>query len=147
MIAMPKITVHDEVKSGAEFCESQIKALLSVRWPEPTLSSIGAMFLEMPITKSDKSLVLNKLCGNFMKLDPQELPTLSFQLFSLCSTPAQLMIPLISLNNYFQKNLYQRLLDESQDRDSDPDRIGELLLPTVATWSFPHSIRMQHNTI
>lgn len=125
LMAMPKIIVNDQVKSGAEFCDSQIKILLSVRWPETILSSIGAMFLEMPITKNDKSLVLNQLCRNLMQLDPQELPTLSFQMFSLCSTPAQLMIPLISLNNYFQKNLYQRLLDESQDRDSDPDRIGE----------------------
>lgn len=123
IIAIPKITVQNEIKSGAEYCESQIRALLSVRWPESVLSSIGAMFMEMPLSKNDKSLVLNKLCENFMKLDPQELPMLSFQLFSLCSTPTQLMIPLIGLNQYFQQHLYQKLLDESEERE-DLDRIG-----------------------
>lgn len=127
LVTMPKITVQNEVKSGAEYCESQIRTLLTVRWPESVLSSIGAMFLEMPVSKNDKTLVLNKLCENFMKLDPQELPTIAFQLFSICSTPAQLMIPLISLNHYFQKYLYQKLFDESQDRDSDLDRIGMFL--------------------
>lgn len=42
---MPKIVVQNEVKTGSEFCESQIKNLLATRWPETVLSSIGAMFL------------------------------------------------------------------------------------------------------
>lgn len=42
---MPKIIVQNEVKTGSEFCDSQIKNLLASRWPETVLSSIGAMFL------------------------------------------------------------------------------------------------------
>lgn len=42
---MPKITVHNEIKTGNEYCESIVKTLLSLRWPETVLSSIGAMFL------------------------------------------------------------------------------------------------------
>lgn len=82
-------------------------------------------YREMPISKNDKVLVLNKLCENLMKLDPQELPTLAFQLFTLSTTAAQLMIPLISLNQYFQKYLYQKQLDQSSDSGSvNFDSIG-----------------------
>lgn len=80
----------------------------------------------MSISKNDKLLVLNKLCENLLKLEPQELPTLAFQLFTLSTTPAQLMIPLISLNKYFQKYFYQKQLEQSPD--SEPlnfDSIGE----------------------
>lgn len=81
---------------------------------------------EMPISKNDKLLVLNKLCENLSKLEPQELPTLAFQMFTLSTTPAQLMIPLINLNQYFQKYLYQKQLDHASD--SEPlnfDSIGK----------------------
>lgn len=43
--AMPKITVNNEVKTGSEYCDSLVKTLLSLRWPETVLSSIGVMFL------------------------------------------------------------------------------------------------------
>lgn len=89
----------------------------------------------MPMLKNDKVLVLNKLCENLLKLEPQELPTLAFQLFTLSTTPAQLMIPLISLNQYFQKFLYEKQLDQlssdsellnidSIDRFSDSDLLA-----------------------
>lgn len=42
---MPKITVQNEVKSGSEYCDMQVRALLVLKWPETVLSSIGAMFL------------------------------------------------------------------------------------------------------
>lgn len=42
---MPKVMVQNEVKTGPEFCDSQIKHLLTTIWPETVLSSIGAMFL------------------------------------------------------------------------------------------------------
>lgn len=81
---------------------------------------------EMPISKNEKVLVLKKLCENLSNLDPQELPTLSFQLFTLSTTPTQLMIPLISLNQYFQKYLYQKQLDHSPDSESlNFDSIGK----------------------
>lgn len=80
----------------------------------------------MPISKNDKILVLNKLCENLSKLEPQELPTLAFQLFTLSTTAAQLMIPLISLNQYFQKYLYQKQLDQTLDDEPlNFDSIGE----------------------
>lgn len=80
----------------------------------------------MPISKNEKLSVLKKLCENLLKLEPQELPTLAFQLFTLSTTPVQLMIPLINLNQYFQKYLYQKQLDQSSE--SEPlnfDSIGE----------------------
>lgn len=64
-----------------------------------------------------------------MKLEPQELPTLAFQMFTLSTTPVQLMIPLISLNQYFQKYLYRKQLEQSSE--SEPlnfDSIGENLI-------------------
>lgn len=80
----------------------------------------------MPISKNDKVLVLNKLCENLGKLEPQELPTLSFQMFTLSTTPAQLMIPLISLNQYFQKYLYKKQLDPfSESEPLNLDSIGK----------------------
>lgn len=100
----------------------------------------------MPISKNDKVLVLNKLCENLLKLEPQELPTLAFQLFTLSTTPAQLMIPLISLNQYFQKYLYQKQLDQTSNSEQlNFDSIGELSLWQIdfqfSKWvSVPHSI-------
>lgn len=86
----------------------------------------------MPISKSDKVLVLNKLCENLLKLEPQELPTLAFQLFTLSTTPAKLMIPLISLNQYFQKYLYQKQLDQTSNSEQlNFDSIGELSLRQI----------------
>lgn len=83
----------------------------------------------MPISKNEKALVLKKLCEHLMKLEPQELPTLAFQMFTLSTTPVQLMIPLISLNQYFQKYLYRKQLEQSSE--SEPlnfDSIGENLI-------------------
>lgn len=91
----------------------------------------------MPLSKNDKALVLNKLCEGLLKLEPQELPTLAFQLFTMSTTPAQLMIPLISLNQYFQKYLYKKQLDQSPD--SEPlnfDSIGEWV-QTVLSFTVP----------
>lgn len=84
------------------------------------------LYSEMPISKNDKVLVLSKLSENLLILEPEELPTIAFQLFTLSSTPAQLMIPLISLNQYFQKYLYQKQFDQMSD--SEPinfDSIGK----------------------
>lgn len=87
----------------------------------------------MPISKNEKVSVLKKLCENLLKLEPQELPTLAFQLFTLSTIPTQLMIPLISLNQYFQKYLYQKQLDSTPESESlnfdsigKPDKSNEL---------------------
>lgn len=83
---------------------------------------------ETPISKTDKVAVLSKLCGNLLKLEPQELPTLAFQLFTLCSSPAHLMIPLIALNQYFHKFLYQKQFTQSDSSEINYDSIGRLML-------------------
>lgn len=77
----------------------------------------------MPISKNDRALVMRKLCENILKLEPHDLPTLAFQLFTLSTTPAQLMIPLFSLNQYFTKYLYQKQFDET-DSELRYDSIG-----------------------
>lgn len=80
---------------------------------------------EMNISKDEKTMVLKKLCEKISNLQPNDLPTLSFQLFSLCTNAAQVIIPIFSLNNYFHRNYYKKVFGEMCSEQSNTDIIGE----------------------
>lgn len=61
-----------------------------------------------------------------MEMEPENLASLAFQLFSMCSTPAQLMVPMFALNKYFQKYYYQKLFDEMDSDQQDLNSIGKI---------------------
>lgn len=84
----------------------------------------------MPISKDEKMKVLRKLCENLQKLQPLELPALAYQLFSLCNTAALITIPILSLNRYFHRNYYARIMDTSSEQ-SNPDSIGTVHLKFI----------------
>jgi len=55
-----------------------------------------------------------------------ELPALCFQLFSMCSTASQLIIPLLALEKYFYRNYYKRLFSDMCSNSTNLDSIGKL---------------------
>lgn len=80
---------------------------------------------EMNISRDEKTMVLKKLCENIVHLEPHDLPTLSFQLFSMCTNAAQVIIPIFSLNNYFHRNYYKKVFGEMCSEQTNLDSIGE----------------------
>lgn len=79
----------------------------------------------MNISKDEKTMVLKKLCENIVNLEPNELPTLSFQLFSMCTNAAQVITPIFSLNHYFHRNYYKKVFGNLCSEQSNVDSIGE----------------------
>lgn len=79
----------------------------------------------MKITRDEKTRLLKKLCENMQKIDPLELPALAYQLFSLCSSAAQIFIPLFSLNHYFHNNYYRKVFSDLASEQTNFDSIEE----------------------
>lgn len=79
----------------------------------------------MNISKDEKTMVLKKLCENIGNLEPSDLPTLSFQLFSMCTSASQVIIPIFSLNNYFHRNYYKKVFSEMCSEQTNQDSIGK----------------------
>lgn len=80
---------------------------------------------EMKISKDEKILVLKKLCENVRKLPPNELPTLAYQLFSLCTSASLAIIPIFSFNEYFHRHYYRKKFTEMGSEQTNYDSIGE----------------------
>lgn len=78
----------------------------------------------MKLTNDEISTVLTKFCCNLNKLSPTEIPALSFQLFSLCATASQIIVPLIALDKYFYKHYYKKLYADMESDSTDFDSIG-----------------------
>lgn len=78
---------------------------------------------EMKISKEDQMNVVKKLCEPILKLPPTEIPALAYQIFSLCTTAALIVIPLYAFNQYFQRHFYKK---NYQDMESDQSACGSV---------------------
>lgn len=78
----------------------------------------------LKLSPSERLTVLNKFAGALQELSPMELPALCYQLFSMCTSAAQLIIPLLSLEKYFHKNYYKQLFSDMYSNSTDFDSIG-----------------------
>lgn len=80
----------------------------------------------MNISKDEKMMVLKKLCENIVDLMPNDLPMLSFQLFSMCTNAAHVIIPVFSLNQYFHKNYYKHVYGDMCSEETNTDSTGKI---------------------
>lgn len=79
----------------------------------------------MPITKEETVSVLHKICQDIKKVEPMELPGLTFQLLALCTNASLIVIPLFSLNEYFHRHYYKPLFIEMGSDQTNFDSIGK----------------------
>lgn len=79
----------------------------------------------LKLTNTERFTVLNKFSGALQELSPMELPALCFQLFSMCNSAAQLIIPLLALEKYFHRNYYKRVFSDMCSNSTDFDSIGK----------------------
>lgn len=76
-----------------------------------------AICSEMNITKEDRLNVVKKLCEPIMHLPPTDIPAMAYQIFSLCTTAALVVIPLYTFNRYFQRHYYKKAYDDIIETD------------------------------
>lgn len=79
----------------------------------------------MDISRDDKLRIVKKLCEHIHKMQPDELPSLSYQLFSLCTTSSHLIVPILNINEYFHRNYYKRAFSELTSEQTAFDSIEE----------------------
>ena len=68
--------------------------------------------------------VLTKFSGALQSLAPTELPALAYQLFSICNTAAQIIIPIFAFEKYFHRFYYKKLFADMHSNSTDFDSIG-----------------------
>lgn len=79
----------------------------------------------MPITKDERTKVLEKFAETLQELEPTELPPLANQLFSLTTSVPLVLTVLFSLQKYFHKYYYKKLFTEMKsDSITETDSIG-----------------------
>ncbi|XP_002006644.2 Fanconi anemia group I protein [Drosophila mojavensis] len=119
----PRLIINDIAMTGQEFRDNTIRNLSTMRWPITILTPIADMFCMLKLSPSERLTVLNKFAGALQELSPMELPALCYQLFSMCTSAAQLIIPLLSLEKYFHKNYYKQLFSDMCSNSTDFDSI------------------------
>lgn len=61
-------------------------------------------------------------------LAPSELPALTYQLFSICATASQVIIPILALEKYFHRFYYKKLFADMNSNTTDFDSIGKYII-------------------
>ncbi|ALC42831.1 FANCI, partial [Drosophila busckii] len=123
LMEKPQLNINEIVMTGREYRDSSVRNLLTMRWPTAILTPIANMFSSLKLSASERLTVLSKFAGTLKDLSPMELPALCFQLFSMCQTAAQLIIPLLALEKYFHRNYYKRLFSDMCSNSTDLDSI------------------------
>ncbi|KAH8418133.1 hypothetical protein KR222_004613, partial [Zaprionus bogoriensis] len=123
LAATPRLIVNDIALTGPEFRDNTVRNLCTMRWPVTILTPIADMFCTLKLSNAERLTVLNKFAGALQELSPMELPALCFQLFSMCTSAAQLIIPLLALEKYFHRNYYKRVFSDMCSNSTDFDSI------------------------
>lgn len=153
LVAKPRLVINDIAMAGPEFRDSTVRNLCTMRWPSSILTPIANMFRlgtalrilntiflsslflfsSLKLTDAERLTVLNKFAGALQELSPMELPALCFQLFSMCNSASQLIIPLLALEKYFHRNYYKRLFSDMCSNSTDLDSIGKMFIKLLRT--------------
>ncbi|XP_034479900.1 Fanconi anemia group I protein [Drosophila innubila] len=123
LIAKPRLVINGIAMAGNELRDSTVRNLCTMRWPSTILTPIADMFIMLKLSYAERVTVLNKFAGALQELSPMELPALCYQLFSMCNSAAQLIIPLLALEKYFHRNYYKRLFLDMCSNSTDFDSI------------------------
>ncbi|XP_013097656.2 Fanconi anemia group I protein [Stomoxys calcitrans] len=123
LATLPQLSVNGISMSGSEYRDTTVKNLCAMKWPTEVMTPIADMFKEIHLTPSETVTVLNKFSGSLQSLSPDALPALSYQLFSMCSTASQIIIPILALEKYFHRFYYKKLFDDMSSNSTDFDSI------------------------
>ncbi|KAH8402315.1 hypothetical protein KR009_011348, partial [Drosophila setifemur] len=141
--ARPRFVLNGIGIDGTEYRNGQVTGIFTMQWPASILTPIADMlkyvvntkitlsfqsftfFLTrtMSLSNGEVQTVLNKFSGALQELSPMELPALCFQLFSMCNSASQLIIPLMALEKYFHRNFYKRLFSDMCSNSTNLDSI------------------------
>ncbi|XP_060654538.1 Fanconi anemia group I protein [Drosophila nasuta] len=123
LITKPRLVINGIAMAGNELRDSTVRNLCTMRWPSSILTPIADMFSTLKLNNGERLTVLNKFSGALQDLSPMELPALCYQLFSMCQSATQLIIPLLALEKYFYRNYYKRLFSDMSSNSTDFDSI------------------------
>nr|XP_016941259.1 Fanconi anemia group I protein homolog [Drosophila suzukii] len=123
LLVRPRFLLHGVSMDGTEFRNTTVRSIATMQWPATILTPIADMFKSINLSSGEILTVLNKFSGALQELSPMELPALCFQLFSMCSTASQLIIPLLALEKYFYRNYYKRLFSDMCSNSTNLDSI------------------------
>ncbi|KAM7345711.1 Fanconi anemia complementation group I [Cochliomyia hominivorax] len=123
LATMPHLSVNSITMSGKEYRDMIVKNLCSMKWPSEVMTPIADMFKELHLTPAETVTVLNKFTGCMQSLAPDALPALAFQLFSMCSTASQIIIPILAFEKYFHRFYYKKLFSDMNSNSTDFDSI------------------------
>ncbi|XP_037947703.1 Fanconi anemia group I protein [Teleopsis dalmanni] len=121
----PRLSVNAISMSGAEYRQQTVQNLTTMRWPKEVLTPVAAMFRNLNLTNTETVLILNKFSGVIQSVSPMELPALSYQLFFMCKTASEIIIPIIGLEKYFHRYYYKKLFADMNSNSTDFDSIDE----------------------
>ncbi|KAH8389032.1 hypothetical protein KR200_011962 [Drosophila serrata] len=121
--ARPRFLLNGIYVEGDEYRKATVRSISTMQWPSTILTPIADMFKNMNLSNAEVVTVLNKFSGALQELSPMELPALCFQLFSMCTTASQLIIPLLALEKYFHRNFYKRLFSDMCSNSTNLDSI------------------------
>ncbi|XP_034654239.1 Fanconi anemia group I protein homolog isoform X1 [Drosophila subobscura] len=121
--ATPRFVLNGVATDGTEYRNRTVNSICTMRWPSSILTPIADMFKAIDLSNGEILTVLNKFSGVLQELSPMELPALCFQLFSMCQSASQLIIPLLALEKYFHRNYYKRLFSDMCSNSTDFDSI------------------------
>lgn len=118
---LPQISVNGISMAGGEYRQKIILSLTTLKWNKQIVIPLAEMFRELVITKEEREKVMKKLCEALPKITPAEVPSLAYQLFSLCKNPTLLLMPILNLQRYFNTFHYQKVYDDVQSNTTDFD--------------------------
>ncbi|XP_055918883.1 Fanconi anemia group I protein [Eupeodes corollae] len=113
------LDVNGMVISGSEYRDTIIKNICFMKWPTEILTPIADMFREISMSTNEKAVVLNKFSASLQNIVPSEVPALSYQLFSMCTTAGQTIIPILALEKYFYRFYYKKLFADMDSNSTD----------------------------
>uniref|UniRef100_A0A1B0GNT2 Uncharacterized protein n=1 Tax=Phlebotomus papatasi TaxID=29031 RepID=A0A1B0GNT2_PHLPP len=118
---LPEINVNGISMAGGEYRQKIILSLTTLKWNKQIVIPLAEMFRELVITKEEREKVMKKLCESLPKITPAEIPSLAYQLFSLCKNPTLLLMPILNLQRYFNIFHYQKAYEDVQSNTTDFD--------------------------
>ncbi|XP_059610608.1 Fanconi anemia group I protein [Phlebotomus argentipes] len=122
---LPKITVNEIAMTGPEYRSKIFLGWTTLRWPKGVVISLAEMFRDMAMTKEERETVMKKLCDALPAITPSEIPSMAYQLFSLSKSPTLLIMPILSLQKYFNSFFYQKMYEDLESNTTSCDSVEE----------------------
>ncbi|XP_018565780.1 Fanconi anemia group I protein [Anoplophora glabripennis] len=121
IVERDRFDFNDNEYTGAEYKSDFINSLCMSTWSPSIVTSLMAVFIDMPLTKEEHLKVVNKLGSFIEKMTPQEIPAFIHQLLRLCKQYNGKSI-FIRLQSYFGLRIYNNAnlnSDSSESNDFD----------------------------